>query len=113
MRCPITTSNYPPARLGAATLGIFFLCGYLKNIVHQVMINDLQYLRARIRDAVGAVTPNMLQATWNEVEYRLIFFVPPREHTLKFNEIVIYIEKTYSFPLQLCNPYMCIINAEI
>jgi hypothetical protein len=25
----------------------------------------------RIRDLVATVTPNMLQATWNEVEYRL------------------------------------------
>jgi hypothetical protein len=42
----------------------------VKNIVYQVLINDLQHLKARIRDA-GATTPNMLQATWNEVEYRL------------------------------------------
>ena len=25
----------------------------------------------KLRDAVATVTPNMLQATWNEVEYRL------------------------------------------
>jgi hypothetical protein len=37
-----------------------------------VKINDLQQLKARIRDAVATVTPNMLQATWNEVEYRLV-----------------------------------------
>jgi hypothetical protein len=43
----------------------------VKNIVYQVKINDLQQLKARIRDAVATVTPNMLQATWNEVEYRL------------------------------------------
>jgi hypothetical protein len=35
------------------------------------MGNDHQHLKARIMDAVAAVTPNMLQATWNEVEYRL------------------------------------------
>jgi hypothetical protein len=34
-------------------------------------INDLQHLKARTRDAVATVTPNMLQATWNEVQYRL------------------------------------------
>jgi hypothetical protein len=29
------------------------------------------HLKACIRDAVAMVTQNMLQATWNEVEYRL------------------------------------------
>jgi hypothetical protein len=43
----------------------------VKNIVYRVKINDLQHLKARIRDAVATVKPNMLQATWNEVEYRL------------------------------------------
>jgi hypothetical protein len=41
------------------------------NIVSQVKINVLQHLKARIRGAVATVTLNMLQATWNEVEYRL------------------------------------------
>jgi hypothetical protein len=45
--------------------------GYVKNIVYQVKLNDLQHLKVRIRDAVATVTPNMLQATWKEVEYRL------------------------------------------
>ena len=49
----------------------FFLWGYVKNIVYQVKINSLQHLKARIREAMATVTPNMLQATWNEVEYRL------------------------------------------
>jgi hypothetical protein len=48
-----------------------FLWGYVKNIFCQVKINDLQHLHPRIRDAVPTVTPNMLQATWNEGEYRL------------------------------------------
>jgi hypothetical protein len=41
----------------------------VKNIVYKVKINDLQELKARMRDALATVTPNMLQATWNEVEY--------------------------------------------
>jgi hypothetical protein len=49
----------------------FFLWGYVKNIVYQVNINDLQHLKACIRDALATITPNMLQATWNEVEYHL------------------------------------------
>jgi hypothetical protein len=43
----------------------------MKNIDYQVKINDLQHMKARIGDAVAAVTSNMLQATWNEVKYRL------------------------------------------
>jgi hypothetical protein len=35
----------------------FFLWGYVKNIVYQVKINDLQHLKDRIRDAVAKVTP--------------------------------------------------------
>jgi hypothetical protein len=54
----------------------FFLWGYVKNIVYQVKINDLQY-RIRV-----TVTPNMLQA-W-------IFVVPPREPTFKIIEKVTY-----------------------
>jgi hypothetical protein len=62
------------------------LWGYVKIIVY-----DLQHLRTRIRDAVAAVTSNMLQA-W-------IFVVPPRKPTLKFIEKV-YAQKHFdSFPL--------------
>jgi hypothetical protein len=38
----------------------FFLWGYVKNIVCLVKINDLRNLKARIRDALATVTPNML-----------------------------------------------------
>jgi hypothetical protein len=47
------------------------LWGNVKNTVYQVKTDDLQHLKVRIRDAVAMVTPNILQATWNEVEYRL------------------------------------------
>jgi hypothetical protein len=49
----------------------FFLWGYVKNTAYQVNIKDLQHLKACKRDTVATVTTNMLQATWNEVEYRL------------------------------------------
>jgi hypothetical protein len=48
-----------------------FLWGDVENTVYRVKISNLQHLKARIRDTVAMVTPNMLQATWNEVEYRL------------------------------------------
>jgi hypothetical protein len=60
-----------PLRSSDLTPIYFFLWGCVKNIVYHVQINDLQHLKARIRDAVGTVAPNMLQTTWNEVEYRL------------------------------------------
>ncbi|KDR14206.1 hypothetical protein L798_12007 [Zootermopsis nevadensis] len=41
------------------------------DMLERIRINDLQHLKARTRDAVATVTPNMLQATWNEVDYRL------------------------------------------
>jgi hypothetical protein len=60
-----------PRKLPDLTPLDFFLWGYVKNIVYQVKINDPQHLKARIRDAVAPVTPNIFQATWNEVEYHL------------------------------------------
>jgi hypothetical protein len=48
-----------------------FLLGYVMNIICQIKINDLQHPKARIWDPVLKVTPNMLQAAWNEVQYRL------------------------------------------
>jgi hypothetical protein len=47
------------------------LWGYVKNIVYQVKINDLQHLKAHAKDAVAAATPTMLQGMWSKVEYRL------------------------------------------
>jgi hypothetical protein len=56
----------------------FFFQGYVKNIVYQVKINCLQRLKARIRDAVATVRPNMLQAAWNQVEYHLDICCPTK-----------------------------------
>jgi hypothetical protein len=44
-----------PPRLPDLTPLDFFLWGYVKNIVYQVKINDLQHLKARIRDTVATV----------------------------------------------------------
>jgi hypothetical protein len=49
----------------------FFLWGYVKNTVYKVKINDLQHLKARMRDSVATVTPKIIQETWSEVECRL------------------------------------------
>jgi hypothetical protein len=59
----------------------------VKNIVYHVKINDIQHLRARIRDALATVTLNTLQATWDERSNMVwIFVVPSGEPTLKFIE---------------------------
>jgi hypothetical protein len=73
----------------------FFLWVYVKNIVYQVEINGLQHLKARIRDAVATVTPNILHATWNKVEYCLNVCRATKGPTLKFIEKVLYSEKIF------------------
>jgi hypothetical protein len=55
---------WPPRSPELTTLD-FSLWGYVKNIVYQLKINDLQHLKACIRDTVVTATPNTLQATWN------------------------------------------------
>jgi hypothetical protein len=75
---------WPPRSPDLTPLDIF-LWSYVQNIVYQVKINDLQHLKARIRDAVAMVTPNMAQAKWNEVEYCLDIF-----HATKGTHIEIY-----------------------
>jgi hypothetical protein len=63
--------------------------GYVKNIVLEDKINDLQRLKTLIRDAVATVTRNMLQATWNEVEYRLDICRATKATHIEVNEKVI------------------------
>jgi hypothetical protein len=72
----------------------------VKNIVYQVEINDLQNLKASIREAVAAVTPNMLKATWTEVEYRLDICCTTKEAYIKiYWESYILSKYFHSFPL--------------
>jgi hypothetical protein len=68
---------------------VFFLWGYVKNIVYQVKINDLQHLKARIKEAVATVTPNMLQAMSNEVVYHLDICHATKGAHIEFTEKVI------------------------
>jgi hypothetical protein len=73
----------------------FFLWDYVKNIVYQVKINDLQHLKARIRDDVVAVT------TWNEVKYRLDIC-----HATKVAHIEILIVSLCNGVIHKCIYYM-------
>jgi hypothetical protein len=79
----------------------FFLWGYVKNIVYQVKMNDLQHLKARITDAVATVTCFKQRGTRSNIVW--IFVVPPREPTLKFIEKVVHAKKKKALIVSPCN----------
>jgi len=47
---------------------IFFLWGYIKNIVYAEKIRNIQHLQDRITSAIQTVTRDMIQKTWQEIE---------------------------------------------
>jgi hypothetical protein len=49
----------------------FFLWGYIKAIVYKTLVTSLDELKLRIVAAIETVTPQMLENTWREIEYRL------------------------------------------
>jgi len=49
----------------------FFLWGYIKNIVYIEKIRNIQHLQDRITSAIETVTRDMIQKTWQEIEFRL------------------------------------------
>jgi hypothetical protein len=49
----------------------FFLWGYVKDIVYRTPVTSLDELELRIVAAIETVTPQMLENTWRETEYRL------------------------------------------
>ena len=50
---------------------IFFLYGYIKNIVYAEKIRNIQHLQDRITSATETVTRDMIQKTWQEIELSL------------------------------------------
>jgi len=53
-------------------LHLIFSCrGYIKNIVYAEKIRNMQHLQERITSAIETVTRNMIQKTWQEIEFRL------------------------------------------
>ena len=49
----------------------FFLLGYIKIIVYAEKIRNIQDLQDRITSAIETVTREMIQKTWQEIEFRL------------------------------------------
>ena len=49
----------------------FFLWGYVKSIVYQIKVKDINDLQHRIIEAINTVTVDMLARTWQEIKYRL------------------------------------------
>jgi hypothetical protein len=46
-----------------------FLWGYIKDKVYWTPVPDIGTLKARIKDALAAVTEEKLEKTWREIEY--------------------------------------------
>jgi hypothetical protein len=93
MRCPnyhlkLSSNKMESCHISATMLGITWTERWTNRFTSQVArfnptglflvglceehcLNDLQHLKARIRDAAAMLTPNKFHATWDEVEYRL------------------------------------------
>ena len=51
----------------------FFFWGYVKDRVYKTPVNDMDHLKEKIREAVASVTPDMIRATYRELQSRLVF----------------------------------------
>ena len=60
----------PPRSPDLSPLDIF-LWGYIKNIVYAEKIRNIQHLQDRITSAIETVTRDMIQKTWQDIEFRL------------------------------------------
>ena len=43
----------------------------MKDIVYRTKVQDITDLKQRISDAIATIDEDMLQRTWQEIEYRL------------------------------------------
>jgi len=60
-----------PPRSPDITTFDFFLWGYVKDKVFSTPVPDITNLKARITDAFAAITEDILENTWREIDYRL------------------------------------------
>jgi len=64
--------QYPGHLEAQMSLNLIFSCGrYIKNIVYVEKIRNIQHLQDRITSAIETVTRDMIQKTWQEIEFRL------------------------------------------
>ena len=64
--------QYPGHLEAQISLHLIFSCGrYIKNIVYAEKIRNVQHLQDRITSAIETVTRDMIQKTWEEMEFRL------------------------------------------
>jgi len=64
--------QYPGHLEAQISLHSIFSCGgYIKNSVYAEKIRNIQHLQERITSAIETVTRNMIQKTWQEIEFRL------------------------------------------
>ena len=64
--------QYPGHLEAQTSLHLIFSCGgYIKNIVYAEKIRNIQQLQERITSAIETVTGDMIQKTWQEMEFRL------------------------------------------
>ena len=60
-----------PARSPDVTPLDFFFWGYVKDLVFQTPVADIDDLTTRIREVIATVNVNMLANTWNNLKRRL------------------------------------------
>ena len=64
--------QYPGHLEAQISLHLIFSCGgYIKNIVYAEKIRNIQHLQERITSAFETVARDMIQKTWQEIEFRL------------------------------------------
>jgi len=65
--------QYPGHLEAQISLHLIFSCGggYIKNTVYGEKIRNIQHLKDRITSAIATVTRDMIQKTWQEIEFRL------------------------------------------
>ena len=61
--------RWPPRSPDHSPLDVF-LWRYIKNIVYAEKIRNIQQLQERITSAVETVTRDMIQKTWQDIEFR-------------------------------------------
>ena len=64
--------QYPGHLEAQISLHLIFSCGgYIKKTVYAEKIRNIHHLQERITSAIETVTRDMIQKTWQEIEFRL------------------------------------------